>query len=37
MSQSSLCLAAIAVALLAPAALTAAAAEPGCVAETYTR
>ena len=36
MSQSSLRLAAIAVALLAPAALTAAAAEPGCVAETYT-
>jgi hypothetical protein len=36
MSQSSLRLAAIAVALLAPAALPAGAAEPGCVAETYT-
>ena len=36
MSQSSFRLAAIAVAVLAPAALTATAAEPGCVAETYT-
>jgi hypothetical protein len=37
MSQSSLRLAAIAVAPLAPAALTAAAAKPGCGAKTYTR
>src|SRR6516225_8226731 len=36
MSQSSLLRAAIAAALLAPAALTAATAEPACVAETYT-